>query len=257
MQKTKKIKKSSISAAEFGIIERLRSNEVKVFNADTLQKILGWKKEKIYQAVHRMKAKGIVSEIGGGKYIMSSAEMDIYQTACRIIWQSYISFWSALSYYKFTEQLPRTVFLATTKARKTLKVNNTPLVFAKLSEKRFFGYEKTDDIVIASREKAIIDSILFSRYAGGIAEVFKCLKSAWSELDKNILIDYAFRAKNKSLLKRLGFLIEKGSLDIDANLIKKINAKIGTGFSKLDPQRKKTGVYNKKWWLILNTELIE
>ena len=258
MQKTKKIKKSSISRNEYIIIEKLRSSGMGVFDADTLQKALGWKKGKIYQAVYRMKSKGIVSEIGHGKYIVPLvSDLDIYQIACKIVWPSYISFWSALSYYKFTEQLPRTVFLATTKSRKTLKVKNIDMVFIKLSEKRFFGYDKIDDIIIAGREKAIIDSILLSRYAGGIDEIFKCLKNGWDEIDKSILAEYAFRAKNKSLLKRLGFMIENGKLDIEEKLLNKINSKIGTGFSKLDPQRQKTNMYSKKWQLILNSEVMQ
>lgn len=263
MQKQIKTKKSSkktsratsphrsLSKSEFAFVEALE--KIDFFDADTAQKILGWKKEKLYRIFFNLKRKGIMEEIDGRyRIVLFSREMDMLQLSCKLLWPSYVSFWSALNFYKFTEQLPRTLFLATTKKSKSIVFKDKKIVFVKLSPKRFFGYTKINDIVIASKEKALIDSLLFPRYSGGIAEVFKCLCNAWSEVEKNILIEYAFRIGNKSLLKRLGFLIELGNLKIDKKILESIKRKIGRGYSKLEPENSKKGEYEKKWGLIIN-----
>jgi len=47
-----------------------------------------------------------------------------------------------------------------------------------ISKKRFFGYVSIGNITIAEKEKAIIDSLLFPKYAGGIKEVRFALENA-------------------------------------------------------------------------------
>src|SRR3989338_7449585 len=77
-----------------------------------------------------------------------------------------------------------------------------------ISAKRFFGYTKIGNIIIAEREKAIIDSLLFPKYAGGIKELIACLEKSINELNKEKLLDYAVRIKSKAVLRRLGFILE-------------------------------------------------
>lgn len=259
MEKHKKREKSSkqvlggISRSEYKLIDVLKSNRLSVFDVSILAKLLNWKMSKIYQAIHSLKTKGFIKEIKRGMYVLAfEKEPDILPVSCKIIWPSYISFWTALSYYHFTEQLPRTIFLVTTKKSEKIKFNNNKILFVKLSAKRFFGYRKIDKIVIAEKEKSLTDSLLFPRYAGGVSEVFKCLCNAWNEIDKNTLIKHALRMNNKSLLKRLGYLIEAGELKIETKLLRKLNLKIGKGYSKLDPQSNERGDYSRKWGLIIN-----
>jgi len=254
MEKLKKQRKSSISKNEYELIEKVQ--KFKVFDVSLIQKLTGYKKTKIYQLVFSLKKKGVIIEIKKGNYILSFLDYqpDISSVVCRLFWPSYISFWTALSYYKFTEQLPTTIFLASTKIRKEMEILNTKISFIKLSPKRFFGYEKIDDMIIAEKEKALIDSLLLPRYSGGIEEVFKSLYNAWDEIDKKVLISYALKMGNKSLLKRLGYLVEIGKLKIDKMLLNKLKREIGKGYSKLDPNASKRGKYNKKWNLIVNIE---
>lgn len=221
--------------------------------ANTAKKITGFKKSKVYQLFNSLKRKGFLREIIKGKYTASS---DAFSFASQLIWPSYVSFWSALSHYKFTEQLPRTVFLATTKKRREISFDGQKISYVKILPKRFFGYRKLEGVMIAEKEKALIDSLLFPRYAGGIPEVFKCMREGWPSLDKTRLVSYAMRIGNVSLLRRLGFLIERGELDLSEELAKTILKKSGNtgGFSKLDPSSSEsTGKkYDMRWRIIVN-----
>ncbi len=252
MKNYKKQRKSSISKTEYKILEKLKENSVEVFDIELVEKLTAFKRAKIHQLLSSLKKKRIIHYISRGKYFFLFPQApDAIFLSCNILWPSYISFWTALNFYKFTEQMPRTIFLVTTKKAKSITLLDRKIVFVRLSRKRFFGYEKIDNIVIAEKEKALIDSLLLPRYAGGIEEVFKCLLNAWVEVDKRKLIEYALKMKNKSLIKRLGYLIEHGNFKIERGLLKKMEKKIGKGYSKLDTTGKVIE-YNKKWKLIIN-----
>lgn len=248
------MKKSSISKTELGLINKLRQNDLLIFTLKDIELLLNLSKSKVYNLIKSMIKKKLIVKISSNKYILTifSEEADILKISTKIIWPSYISFWTALSYYNLTEQIVRKIFLCTTGKKSKIKFNDTVIEFIKINRRRFFGYTSLDGIIIAEKEKAIIDSLLLSRYAGGIKEIFKCLRNAWDELDKDKLIKYAVIVNNKSVVKRLGYLIEMGKLKLEEEKKKKLLKKIGRGYSKLDPQLKGNYGYSKKWKLIFN-----
>ena len=119
-----------------------------------------------------------------------------------------------------------------------------------LSRKRFFGYTSVDGITIAEKEKAIIDSLLFSKYAGGMKEITRCIKYALNNININKLINYALRIESKAVLRRLGYILEE--LKFSEKILKKIKCKIGKGYVLLDPSLKRKNNLNKRWLLDVN-----
>ena len=247
----KALKQISISKNEYELLAKLKNANLSIFSIKDARIIL--KKMKIYNTISGAIKKGLIRSPKKGVYFLAEPNSpELTEVACNIYWPAYISFWTALSLYKFTEQMPTVIFVATTKISKEIIIDNTMLKFIKLLPKTFFGYEKRGNIIIASKEKAIIDSLFLPRYAGGILEVTKCINAGWGEIDKNKLIDYALKINNLSLIKRLGYIIEESNLKIEGNLLKKLEQKLGEGFSKLDPQGSENGKLNKKWSLIIN-----
>ncbi len=108
-----------------------------------------------------------------------------------------------------------------------------------------FGYKKERysdfDIFMAEPEKAIIDLLLFKV---PIDDVKLALEK--EDLDFNKLSEHAKKTKNKSLMKRLGYLLEQkksssyGLKALDNNYI------------LLDYLGKKKGIKDKRWRLIIN-----
>jgi predicted transcriptional regulator of viral defense system len=260
MEKTGYQNTSSISKAEYHLINKISESGIIVFGPGEIKKLLACNNQTAYQLVYTLNKKGIITKIIDGKYFLSllSLQPDQLSIASHIVYPSYLSFWTALNFYQFTEQLPRTIFITTTRTKTPAMIDQTSLKFIKLSTYRFFGYTKKSDIIIADKEKAIIDSLLLPRYAGGIDEVYKCICNAWNEIDSSILIEYALRMGNSSLNKRLGYLIElgigMGLLAMHPELMEKLRGNIGKGYSKLEPQAPKKGKCEKKWGLILNID---
>jgi len=257
MKKHKIVVKSSISKSEFSILEAIRSSNLTIFSPKDIERLMGIEKKKCYQLVYRMKQKGLISEIENGKYviIVPSPGPDVMSIASHLVFPSYISFWTALSFHGFTEQLPLTIFIATPKRKPKIEYHGMQIRFVTLAPSRFFGYTEVDGIIMADKEKSLIDSLLFPRYAGGMIEVAKCLSNAWQEINVKILIDYVLRMENKSLTKRIGYLIKALDLPIETSLVRRLKDNIGKGYSLLDPSGPRKGEYDEEWLLRQNISI--
>ncbi len=235
-----------LSKLENEAYETLRKNNLLLFKIKDLCLLLNVDKTKSYNIVKALKKKKAIKGVGKG--FLAFSDVDEFVIAVNLNWPSYISFWSALNYYNFSDQMPKKIFLATTKYTKETK----DFKYVTLSKKRFFGYVNINGIVIAEKEKAIIDSLLLLKYSGGIKEIIKSVEGRLGSLDKDKLIDYALKIESKAVLRRLGFILE--SFNFEEKDLNKIKKKIGKGFELLDPNLKKKNNLNKKWMLDINID---
>ncbi len=234
-----------LSKTEDKAYGKLRENNLFLFGIKDLELILGVSKTKAYNIIRALKKKKAIKKAGG---FFVFADADEFAVGTRLVHPSYISFWSALNYYGFSDQLPKSIFLASTKYSKGIE----KFKYVTLSKKRFFGYVLVNDIVIAEKEKAIIDSLLFPKYSGGIAEVIKSIKSALSLLDIKKLVNYAVSVESKAVLRRMGYILD--SLNYKSKDLERIRKKIGKGYELLDPSLSRKNNLNAKWLLDINTK---
>lgn len=160
-----------------------------------------------------------------------------------------VLFQFALAFHGLTEQVPRTVFVATTRKRRPLDFDGARFVFVKVAPYKFFGYQREIigdlPVLIAEVEKALVDSLDQPRYAGGLAEVAKALHQAQEQLDMERLVEYANRMRNRSLCSRLGYLLERFGKPIEG-----LNT--SQSFVRLDPQGEAEGPYDRRWRVRVN-----
>jgi len=232
----------------------------KAFTVEDAKQISHTNKGVLKVILSRLEKNGWIERIEKGKYIIIplGAEKGKY-TLNEFVLGSYlvdpciISYWSALNYYGFTEQIPRTVFIQTTSRKKHQEVTifGVPYKIIRMKKEKIFGVEKAwfenTQISLTNREKTIIDCLDKSQYAGGIIEVAKALRT--EEYDKNILIKYAKRIHNSGVIRRLGYICEFLQISINLPKIKTRN------YLKLDPILPETNKLDSKWHLIINEEL--
>lgn len=179
-----------------------------------------------------------------------------YAIASVLVQPYYISYWSALNYHGMTEQVPFTVFIATTKRRKNKKIHGVNYSFVTLVKNKFFGYRTMTiagmQVNISDKEKTIVDCLDHPEYCGGICETAKALWTARQEIDLEKLLDYAIKTKNGAVLKRLGYLLQKLQIKMSAELDEIIRKNISKGYSVLDITLKKEGKHNHEWNLLVN-----
>jgi len=242
------------------LIASLLKNGLKVFTVQDAYRVSSIDKAQLYVLLHSLKRKGWVEEIEKGKYVVVSIdglrEASVFAIATSLVWPSYVSFLSALNYYGFTEQVPRCVFVVTTKRKDRVVFRGIAIRFVRFLPFRFFGYMRVEDFVIAEREKALVDSLYMVKYVG-LDEISKCLFNATDEISMEKLVKYAVMMRCKSLLKRLGFLLELLEVEVPQSLLEALRKDIGRGYSLLYPSKNKKGIYDKKWQIIVNVPLEE
>lgn len=234
-----------LSYLEDRVYETIRKNGFSVFRIRDICLLLKINRTKAYNLVKSLKKKSVIKK--AGKSFFAFTDTDDFVIGTGISYPSYISFWSALNYYGFSDQMPNKIFIATTKYSKD--INN--FKYVTILRERFFGYTKIGQIVIAEKEKAIIDSLLFPKYSGGIKETIKCIQSAINEINTDRLLSYALKVNSRAVLRRLGFILEKLNYK---NNIDKIRKKIGRGYEVLDPSLTKKNNLNDRWLLDVNIE---
>ena len=156
-----------------------------------------------------------------------------------IVKPSYISSISALSFYGDISQLPNEIFVLQTNLQKLFTFIQTIRFF---HTKFFFGFKEVEykgfKILIADREKAIIDSI-------GKVPIY-IFEESLEKINLEKMLDYVKRIGKRSLAKRIGYLLEKFGYNVYFDLKGFIDKK----FVFLDPivKGKKK---NKKWMVIV------
>ena len=195
--------------------------------------------------LYRLHRNAYIYRIERGKYTVHA---DALIFASYLATPSYISLSTALRYYNMIQQQPYSIFVMSPVPRKKVMFRGIPILFITIKSSTLFGYKKERyndfDIFMADPEKVLIDSL---RYKLPLSDIVQALDTP--EIDFGRLSDYAYRLGNTSLIKRLGYVLEKkkglsyGLAAQDHNYI------------PLDYLGKKKGKKDKKWKLIINTEL--
>jgi len=170
----------------------------------------------------------------------------------------YIAFWSALNYHGLSDQIPKSVLIATNKAKKSLAILNTEFVFVQISKNRFIGIEKIEvenqKVNISNTNKTVADCLDHPEHSGGIEEVAKSIYFNHEELNFKKIKGYALKMRNITILKRLGYILDKiGLLEEYKDIF--IDIQLTKGYSKFDTLSMKKGKYNEKWKLMVNIDI--
>lgn len=255
MKKIEKLHKSykGISRLERYMLSLIKENNLVIFKIRELKRLYDLGERQIYNVVFSLKRKGILTALKRGTYVLNEEIPGReFEIASELIKPSYISFWSALSYYGFTEQQPRVIQVVSTKEVKDISFMKNKIEVTTFIPERFFGYTEIDNFVIGLKEKVLVDSLSNLEKVGGLSEFSKCLKNAWDEIDKEKFVVFLLRFKNKSMVARAGYLIETLGLKINRDLKERIKKNLPEGFVKLDTHGRKRRKYDKKWKININ-----
>jgi len=160
---------------------RLRTlNKWLYFKTEDLANVLGVKKSSSKVICNRYVKKGIILRLKKDFYILREKWDNLrieefFRLANFLQVPSYISFMTALSFYEITTQVQRNFFeSASLKRSRTFKIEDTLFNFYKLKNEYYFGFDKVNNVFIATKEKAFVDSIYlysFGKYKIDLASL--------------------------------------------------------------------------------------
>ncbi|CAG0987316.1 hypothetical protein METP3_02437 [Methanosarcinales archaeon] len=248
---------------ELKLLFTIEEENKSVFSITDAKRILKTSDPSVWNVIYRLKKKGRIEEIEKGKYLLIPARAGYggswsevpYLLVPNIISNYYIGFWTALNYWGMTEQVPNVVFVATTQRKKDVEFGDTRYEFVTLTKKRFFGYVEENTtggtFNISSREKTIIDCMLYPKYCGGLDEAVKGIWKAKDEMDFVKLLEYSNRMEVSVVTRRIGYALEL--LGLAEEISSQIASTRSKGYMWLDPLGpKKVLGYSKKYGLIIN-----
>lgn len=236
------------------IVRRLYAADIFYLTPRLLAGIFDLDRPQAYSLLERLTRQGLTVAVEKGKYLLVGLEPERVLgnplfIATQLAHPAYVSYWSALHYHGLTEQVPHTVFVATTRKKRPLAFQGHRFRYVTIKPDKFFGYRRESvgdlPVVMADPEKALIDSLDQPRYAGGMAEVAHALAAAAPELDIPLLLDYAARMDDRSLASRLGYLLTAQGLPTD-------RLPVSATPVLLDPHLSAQGDYDARWRVRVN-----
>lgn len=183
----------TLSATE--IIRCLHAKQIPLFTLNELGSILGIANRRtLYKKVQRLKTSKILKELIKGKYRFLLKDAGDFTVANFLCQPSYVSLESALSFYSIIAGFPYEITSITIKKSEEIEAEGKSYTYSRISPNFFWGWEKKEDFLIATPEKALLDYLYFAK---------KGLRNLdWEEIDmaglnKKLLSSWAKKLKIK------------------------------------------------------------
>lgn len=220
-------------------------------------------------AIHRLVKKRWLAPIEKGKYLIIPHEAgpnrkwteDSTLIASALVNPAIIAYWSAIRHWNWTEQIPRIVYVQTTKrkSRPRRKIFGVQYEFVTVAPQKVFGNVKEwlngKPFWVTDREKTLIDCADDVDRAGSIEELAKAVQEGAKEISWKKLDEYVKRFSNGAVKKRLGYLFETCAPKLSEEgraVLAKWQERLSAGISPLVPSLAQRGKIVLRWRIHVN-----
>lgn len=250
------------------LIKALARNELRVFYRKDVERIAqscGLSPKSIPGMLSKMVKKDDLDYLGERLYslpidLLVGEPLHSLEIAMRIAKKGAISYRTALSYYKLTDQVFSTVYVtvprlpgANLSTKQSYKVRGTTYRLLRIIPKNYWGvtlhFIAGEKVWITDIEKTLIDGLTRPDLCGGFREVLYAFELALPRIEPGTIFDYAKRT-SKVACKRLGWVLDE--LDVLQETQEQLEALPMAHAQKLDASGRIGGKVNKRWNLLEN-----
>ena len=186
---------------------------------------------------------------------------DPWVVAARLFPDGYLGGWSACEHWGLTDQVFRELLVFTPRrVSRALDLPGAPIRARTVGADRLFGlvmvWRRSVRVRVSDPSRTVVDLLDDPATGGGIRHVAEVLTEyfAGTLRDDAALLAYAKQLGNRTVYKRLGYLIE--SLGIAApGVVAECQANLSSGVTLLDPAFGSVGSVSARWRLRLNASL--
>jgi predicted transcriptional regulator of viral defense system len=248
-------KKTILSEKELNLVENLISEYGVIVDFEQIFSQLkdNLERQEVRNLISKLVKNGWLVRIKKGIYYITTlesrgvaniSEMIIAQT---LVKDSYVSFESALQYYKMFDQRIRMVTSISLKRKKEKEIQGVIYRFIKTNENNYSGWKEVQIegrlVKMATLEKAVLDMLTFERTVHSVDLVLEKLREYRNDFDWERLNKLS-QKQSATVQRILGFLLDKAGID-SAYLLKLIEkSKGGSGYMTND-----SDLFNAKWRL--------
>lgn len=242
------------------------------FEVSDVEKLFNRERSKTIRLLAHWASKGWLTRVRRGLYITvplgaknpKTRSEDPWIIANKIYYPCYVGGWSACEHWGLTEQIFDSIVIFTSKKIRYSKsiIQGATFLLKPLKEKYFFGlktvWRENTKIQVSDPSRTVIDILNVPTIGGGMRHVNDIVKEYFSgeHRDDKKLIEYIKRIGNRTIYKRLGYVIEINKLEA-STLLEVCKNNVSAGFALLDPTVIDKGRHVRKWNLRINVNLIE
>ena len=226
--------------------------------------------QQIRKLVSKLAQSGWIEILKRGTYAVKSplysGDIPPFAIAHALVQPLAISHWSALAQHGFTTQNPAMIQASTPtkvvtpemrsgkayrpRGRASWRAFALEFEFIYVKKDWFWGFEKYwvnswVQVNITDRERTALDLIARPDIFGGMSATSEILEGALSKIDLQQLVAYALRYDVGTVIKRLGWLLER--MGSEANLLQPLRRYPVTGTVLLDPNQPRSGKLDPTW----------
>lgn len=253
----------TLGERESRLLSSLSAAGQKVFTIESARAMLSETDANVRKLLHRLHRKRWARRLERGKYLILPlaagpegqwAEHE-YLIVATLVNPNTLASATPLHYYGYSERPPNPIFIAATRRKRHITIDQLTCRVVTLKPHKFFSYEPISllgsTVHMAEREKAIADSLDHPELAGGVLEVARGLWFSRQELDLEKQVAYTLRLRNQVAARRLGFWLELLALGDDW-VLSRLEGGKGHGYARLEPSGTDDGPRNARWRLIVN-----
>ena len=241
---------SGISGKSRKRLKRIISASNSVLTAQLVSRALALSRLESARLLCRWHNAGWLKRVKRGVYWPVQLEENPDETAIEYPWliadslfaPGYIGGFSAVKHWDLSEQIFEPVVYLTVKpiAKREMIFSDVKFKLKTIKPYKVFGtkavWRKSVKIKISDPSKTIVDFLDDPSFGGGMRVVTDFFMEYWDSEHKNmnLLIKYARAMNNKTIFKRLGFLLEIKGL-ADSKTLERLKKNISAGYSEFDP----------------------
>lgn len=237
------------------------------FRAQEAARLLSLKTERAQRFLAYLADKGWLARIHRGLYVVVPLDAadpakwreDPWVVASKVFPPFYVGGWSACEHWGLTDQIFReTMVISSRRVRhRQTEIHGFPFHVKVIAPDRVFGtsvvWRGRTRVLVSDPARTVVDILDDPALGGGIRHVAEVLDTylAGDRRDDSKLLEYTRRLGNRSVFKRLGYLVE--TLGVHApTLVAACTKGKSSGISLLDPASPPTGKVLRRWNLRIN-----
>lgn len=144
-------------------VNKIHNSGQKIFSLHDLSRLLEISVPRSARAIaNKLVSIQILARLEKNSYMTVNPSPSRFTIANLLFSPSYISLETALNYHGILSQFPHEITSVTPKKSTTKQADGQIFSYAHIKTILFFGYEKTDDQLIALPEKALLDQLYLS-----------------------------------------------------------------------------------------------
>jgi predicted transcriptional regulator of viral defense system len=206
--------------------------------------------------------RGLYTTVPLGASAPSDWREDPWIVAAKLYEPCYIGGFSACEYWDLTEQIFRgvVVFTATPLREREIEVQGTSFRLKSVDERKLFGtrseWRDSVRVQVSDPSRTVVDTLDDPSIGGGIRHVASVLANYFESEDRDDrrLTDYVKKLGNRTVFKRLGYLLELYNIAA-SETIAVCRRMLSSGLSPLDPSVRTKGKVVKRWNIRANVSL--